>query len=156
MSFSVRKSGWSPSKTERLIIPSHGLGVYAYAARCRQIESDPGPGAGWINCTGDCCEGDIVAYYNANVSSDLLYGRIVHESYGEAKQQHTFTLSLLPEGPYGPEQGTARIKGRNLYRHGTWRQEWEDEARRKVAIEGKHQRGEAARKAAEKKEIEKI
>lgn len=108
-----------------------------------------------INCTGDACVGDRVAFERATFSGsfrnakfagfELVVGEIVKDSYGADKQQHTFTL-LRDDG------STLRIKGRNLYANGLYRQAWGDEAARKAALNEKHIRGDAARAArAERK-----
>lgn len=54
---------------------------------------------------------------------EFVTGKIVADSYGADKQQHTFTIELT--------NGTkTRIKGRNLYREGVWRKAWADESKR--------------------------
>ena len=103
-----------------------------------------------INCTGDCVVGDFVkferavftgSYPRAKFShNETIEGEITKESYGAAKQQHTFTIKL-------PDGDTTRIKGRNLYRNGTMRKPWADESKRLVALQEKHKRGDAARAA---------
>ena len=101
-----------------------------------------------INCTGDCVVGDEVRFERAVFSGSLrrptfdgfemVTAKIVKDSYGRAKQQHTFTLET--------EDGdNIRIKGRNLYRNGVYRKSWEDESARKLSVAEKHQRGDAAR-----------
>ncbi|XP_026438470.1 zinc finger CCCH domain-containing protein 62-like [Papaver somniferum] len=114
------------------------------------------------NCKGDACCGDVVmfeqnVYEMYNIASRsatgppcgtrTIAGRIVKESYGSAKQQHTFTIEVLwskgvePLPPLHP----LLIKGRNLYKLKTMRQLWADEElRRKVLLE-KHSRGSLAR-----------
>lgn len=101
-----------------------------------------------IPCTGDCVTGDHVAFERAKFSGsfrnakfagfELVVGEIVSDSYGRDKQQHTFTLRLA-------DGSSTRIKGRNLYANGTWRQPWADESMRRVAASEKHARGDAAR-----------
>lgn len=103
-----------------------------------------------INCTGDACKGDHVAFERATFTGsfrnakfagfEMIRGEIVSESYGAAKQQHTFTLRLS-------DGSTTRIKGRNLYANGTWRKPWPDEAERRAVLAEKHLRGDAARTA---------
>ncbi|ULJ61619.1 hypothetical protein [Wielerella bovis] len=79
----------------------------------------------------------------------MITGRIIRESYGKKKQQHTFTIEL--------ENGELKlIKGRNLYRNGVWRKEWEDEDAREVVLEEKHERGKLARAAREERFMEKL
>lgn len=101
-----------------------------------------------INCTGDACTGDFVQFERATFSGSYrrprfdgmvtVRGRIIKESYGSEKQQHTFTL-LLEDG------SKTRIKGRNLYANGCYRKKWDDENERKNVLEEKHFRGEYAR-----------
>ncbi|KAH7291382.1 hypothetical protein KP509_29G014600 [Ceratopteris richardii] len=115
-----------------------------------------------INCQGDACVGDVVLFkqrvydlFNLGgrcsvgpaVGVRSVAGRIVNESYGSAKQQHTFTIEVLwskgdrPLPPLYP----LIIKGRNLYRIKTLRQAWADESERKRKLEEKHARGAQAR-----------
>ncbi|XP_076881866.1 zinc finger CCCH domain-containing protein 62-like [Bidens hawaiensis] len=84
-----------------------------------------------MNCKGDACTGDVVmfeqnVYEMFSIASRsatgppcgqrIVAGRIVKESYGAAKQQHTFTIEVLwstgtkPLPPLHP----LLIKGRNL------------------------------------------
>lgn len=100
-----------------------------------------------VSCAGDACVGDEVRFERAVfagsfrkpvfVGYELLTGVIVADSYGKAKQQHTFTIRT--------EDGSEiRIKGRNLYRHGVWRKPWADEGERRKVLEEKHARGDKA------------
>ncbi|XP_071711010.1 uncharacterized protein, partial [Rutidosis leptorrhynchoides] len=119
-----------------------------------------------MNCKGDACTGDVVmfeqnVYEMFNIASRsasgppcgtrVVAGRIVKESYGAAKQQHTFTIEVLwskgvkPLPPLHP----LLIKGRNLYRLKTMRQRWEDESQREKILSEKHCRGNAARTSRE-------
>ena len=103
-----------------------------------------------IDCTGDAVVGDDVCFERALfggsfrkpkfLGNETVTGRIVRDSYGSAKQQHTFTIEL-------PNGETTQIKGRNLYRNGCWRQPWADESARAAAIDEKHSRGDDARRA---------
>ena len=103
-----------------------------------------------IDCTGDCCIGDVVVFERAVFSGsfikpkfshmETIVGEIIKESYGIEKQQHTFTLKL-------DDGSKMRIKGRNLYRNGILRKQWEDEKKRDELLEEKHNRGEKAREA---------
>ncbi|XP_011099191.1 zinc finger CCCH domain-containing protein 62 isoform X2 [Sesamum indicum] len=58
-----------------------------------------------IDCTGDVCKGDVVLFYQkvyqrfdkmtrrgSHLGRRTVAGRIVKESYGVARQQHTFTV----------------------------------------------------------------
>ena len=102
----------------------------------------------FINATGDVVVGDEVKFERAIFDGswrrpkftgfETVVGRVVRDSYGSLKQQHTFTIQL-------EDGSTTRIKGRNLYGNGVYRRKWADElARRNVANE-KHIRGNKAR-----------
>ena len=113
------------------------------------------------DCTGDAVAGDVVVFTEAVFAGSFrkpkfqgerrIVARILKDSYGEAKQQHTFTLEILQSdghNPLKPGSKTTR-KGRNVYRNGTWRQVWDDENARARALEDKHARGDAARSERE-------
>lgn len=99
------------------------------------------------NVTGDAATGDEVIFARARFSGsfrkprfdgyDILRGEIVADSYGEKKQQHTFTV-VLSTGE------RTFIKGRNLYRNGVFAKPRSEEER-KAALDDKHERGRAAR-----------
>ncbi len=111
----------------------------------------------YLHCTGDVCEGDNIRFtervFGGSYRKPTYYGdRTIYwivkgESYGARKQQHTFTIQVLKSEGYDPipEWKTILRKGRNVYRNGTFRQAWEDENKRKEALEEKHARGEIAR-----------
>ncbi|KAL7101313.1 hypothetical protein ACP275_08G047200 [Erythranthe tilingii] len=112
-----------------------------------------------INCTGDVCMGDVVLFkQKVHQNSDKIprsrsvrwrtvAGRVIKESYGAAKQQHTFTVEVLWS------RGTKMldplfpllVKGRNLYKMKTFRQRWKNEEERLEVLSEKHKRGAAAR-----------
>ncbi|KAL7141347.1 hypothetical protein ABFS83_08G047300 [Erythranthe nasuta] len=112
-----------------------------------------------INCTGDVCMGDVVLFkQKVHQNSDKIprsrslrwrtvAGRVIKESYGAAKQQHTFTVEVLWSrgmkmlDPLFP----LLVKGRNLYRMKTFRQRWKNEEERLEVLSEKHKRGAAAR-----------
>ncbi|XP_009611548.1 zinc finger CCCH domain-containing protein 62-like isoform X2 [Nicotiana tomentosiformis] len=113
-----------------------------------------------INCTGDVCKGDVVlftqkVYKNFDkmtrggelLGKRTIAGRIVKESYGATKQQHTFTVEVL--WSQGVKKLSALfpllVKGRNLYKLKTFRQRWKNEKERLEVLAEKHKRGEAAR-----------
>ncbi|CAN4082871.1 unnamed protein product [Withania somnifera] len=113
-----------------------------------------------INCTGDVCKGDVVlftqkVYKNFDkmrrggelLGKRTIAGRISKESYGAAKQQHTFTVEVLwSQGVKQlPPLFPLLVKGRNLYKLKTFRQRWKDEEERLEVLAEKHKRGEAAR-----------
>jgi hypothetical protein len=111
-----------------------------------------------VDCTGDACVGDQVKFERAVFTgsfkkpkfshNETIEGEIIRDSYGDKKQQHTFTLRLSDES-------IILIKGRNLYRNGCLRAEWKDEKERAKILSEKHNRGSAARSARKsRKEIE--
>ena len=112
-----------------------------------------------INCTGDAVVGDEVrfdrapftgSYRNAKFAGfERITGKIIRDSYGRDKQQHTFTLELA-------EGGELRIKGRNLYANGLYRKAWPDETRRHEVTDEKHARGDRARRAREIRKSEQL
>ncbi|XP_057821282.2 uncharacterized protein LOC131033973 isoform X2 [Cryptomeria japonica] len=113
---------------------------------------------------GDACTGDIVMFEQKvyemysiasrsatgpPIGTRCVVGRIVKESYGAAKQQHTFTIEVLwskGEKPLPPLHPLL-IKGRNLYKLQTVRQPWPNEEDRKKVLLEKHSRGFHARNA---------
>jgi hypothetical protein len=119
----------------------------------------------WVPCTGDACVGDTIRWTEAvwpaykprgrfgrrktplPLGERTIVAEIVRDSYGKQKQQHTFTLCVIAaEGYDALEAGkTIQRKGRTLYRNGTERQEWTDEAERANALADKHNRGNRAR-----------
>ncbi|XP_054781637.1 zinc finger CCCH domain-containing protein 62-like [Prosopis cineraria] len=124
------------------------------------------------NCKGDACTGDVVlfeqnVYETFSIASRsasgppcgkrIVAGRIVKESYGAEKQQHTFTIEVLwskGEKPLPPLYPLL-IKGRNLYRLKTLRQRWDDEGARRKILTEKHSRGDVARANREARKQEK-
>jgi hypothetical protein len=99
-------------------------------------------------CTGDVVVGDEVRFDRATFTGSFrnakfagferITGKVIADSYGVSKQQHTFTLALA--------DGTrVKIKGRNLYANEVYRKNWQDEARRHDALVEKHARGDVAR-----------
>lgn len=115
-----------------------------------------------FNCTGDVCKGDVILFNQrvygkfdivtrgANIiGRRTVAGRVVKESYGAAKQQHTFTVEVLwSKGVKAlPPLFPLLVKGRNLYRLKTFRQSWSNESERSEVLAEKHRRGAAARHA---------
>ena len=111
-----------------------------------------------VNCTGDVCRGDTILF-EENVfgfaggkpkpmGRRTIAARVIRDSYGFVKQQHTFSLEIIAcEGahPIAPGTRTTR-KGRNVYRCGTLRQPWPNENDRRAVLDEKHARGDAARR----------
>lgn len=119
-----------------------------------------------INCTGDVCKGDVVLFkqrvykkfnkverHGQYLGRRTIAGRIVKESYGAAKQQHTFTVEVLWSKGINklPPLHPLLVKGRNLYKMKTFRQRWKNEAERVRVLAEKHRRGAAARLVRAKK-----
>ena len=111
-----------------------------------------------ISCKGDAVVGDIIQFkegvFGGSYRRPTYLGEraiealVIKDSYGGRKQQHTFTIKVVASSGYLPlEVGlkTTR-KGRNIYRKGTFRQEWADESAREIACDEKHVRGGCARR----------
>ncbi|KAI4987112.1 hypothetical protein ZWY2020_019912 [Hordeum vulgare] len=130
-----------------------------------------------LNCKGDACKGDVVMFEQniykrkkgdpRGIKGRLCgqrtnAGRIIKESYGTAKQQHTFTVEIFWSKGYKPwpPLHPLLIKGRNLYKDKTMRQPWPDEQERSRVLQEKHARGFQARKSRDvrihEKEIDKM
>ena len=111
----------------------------AYYERMLEIEASKCivPDEYNYNCSGDCCTGDEIAFFRAGTSSIRIFGKIITESYGKLKQQHTFTILL-------DSNEKILIKGRNLYLN-VWRKKWDNEEQRKIVLKEKHSRGSIAR-----------
>lgn len=110
----------------------------------------------WSDCTGDVVVGDIIRFdetvWSGYRSKRALGDRqviatVVADSYGAAKQQHTFSLEVISSSGCEPLEVGKRVrrKGRNVYRNGTQRQPWLDEGERFAVQRDKHSRGDAAR-----------
>ncbi|MDP1628879.1 hypothetical protein [Parvibaculum sp.] len=119
-----------------------------------------------IPATGDVCVGDEILFSEAVFGGSFrkpkflgereIAARVVKDSYGAAKQQHTFTLEILASDGYQPLTAGSMTtrKGRNVYRNGTSRKPWADEAARRTALDKKHGRGDAARAARQARKDE--
>ncbi|KAF2572649.1 hypothetical protein F2Q70_00000742 [Brassica cretica] len=149
----LRLSGTKPVFVERILEHwriKDGSGESLYP-----ISSFP------INCKGDVCKGDTVLFTQKVKGSGKIVGRrtvagqVVKESYGTAKQQHTFTIEVLwCEGMQKlPPLYPLLVKGRNLYRLMTMRQRWANEDDRVKVLSEKHSRGAAARKVMRERKI---
>lgn len=109
------------------------------------------------DCTGDVCRGDVILFTEAVFGGSYrkprflgerrIVARVIGDSYGAQRQQHTFTLEVLASEGTAPLEAGIRTtrKGRNVYRHDCRRMQWADEAARRVALDEKHARGDAAR-----------
>jgi hypothetical protein len=115
-----------------------------------------------ITCTGDIVVGDTIRFtegvFGGSLRRPTLLGRrtieavVKRDSYGAGKQQHTFTLLVLSCAGAADilantisAGSTIQRKGRNVYRNGTHRKPWADEAARHPVLAEKHARGGAAR-----------
>lgn len=106
-----------------------------------------------VDVTGDACAGDEVAFARATFSGsyrkprfegyEVVVGKIVKESYGKMKQQHTFTIMT-------DDRRRILIKGRNLYSVLVLAKP-RDPEERAVALRDKHDRGDQARKDRQKR-----
>ena len=115
----------------------------------------------YINATGDICVGDRIIYeenvYPPNnhfkrkspLGVRSVYAEVLRDSYGEAKQQHTFTIRVIKSSGVHPlESGREyRRKGRTIYGSGVKRELWENEKTRDRVLTEKHSRGRVARRA---------
>lgn len=98
------------------------------------------------NVTGDVATGDQVIFARATFEGsykrprfagiEVISGKVVADSYGKAKQQHTFTIST--------SKGSMRIKGRNLYSIAVFAKSRCAEERQ-ASLDDKHKRGDRAR-----------
>lgn len=109
-----------------------------------------------IDCTGDVCQGDEILFTEivwggshrrpVALGERRIAARVDRDSYGAAKQQHTFSLTVLgSDGLDALRRGDKiRRKGRNVYRNGVSRTA-RDEEGRAADLADKHARGAAAR-----------
>jgi len=112
----------------------------------------------WIP-TFDVVQGDIIRFTESvfigqrnhprKIGDRRLIAKVVSESYGKSKQQHTFTLEILKSDGAEAIGKQIKRKGRNIYRNGVERLEWMDESLRKQVCDEKHERGHKARQARE-------
>lgn len=109
-----------------------------------------------INCTGDVVQGDTILFEEGVFSRSRrwrgdrrIVAKVVRESYGQLKQQHTFTLKVLwSDGHQACDVGSTILrKGRVIYSNGTRRKPWADERKRQETCREKHIRGDLARLA---------
>ena len=112
-----------------------------------------------IDCTGDVVVGDKIEFVEgvfcgvwprgSFVGHRTIRAEVVADSYGQGRQQHTFTLRVVESLGIDRIRVGARIyrKGRTVYRNGTRRQAWPDESSRKAVADEKHDRGDHARQA---------
>lgn len=119
-----------------------------------------------IDCTGDVCVGDTIlfteAVFGGSWKKPIFKGErriaalVISDSYGAAKQQHTFSLKIIGSDGYEPLKNgeKTRRKGRNVYRNGTKRLAWEAEDDRQVSLNDKHERGDCARAARDIRKME--
>ena len=111
----------------------------------------------WTPAPGDVVVGDEIRWietvwggsYRKPIprGERAVRGYVTRDSYGAAKQQHTFTIYVVgTSGIAAIEPGTKiRRKGRNIYRGKPERLKWPNEADRLAVADEKHTRGDAAR-----------
>jgi len=116
-----------------------------------------------IDCTGDVVVGDTILFTEAvfkgswknptHVGDRTIAAKVTKDSYGEKKQQHTFTLKILSSEGTQPLiiNTTTRRKGRNVYKNGTNRMPWANESDRQAVLDEKHERGGMARAARDRR-----
>lgn len=109
--------------------------------------------------TNDVVKGDTIMFtegvFNGSyrnpkyIGERTIIAKVIKESYGVEKQQHTFTLEVIEASGTDEEEvlqkKTIMRKGRNIYRNGVKRKLWDDETARLDLAEEKHERGEIAR-----------
>jgi len=114
-----------------------------------------------IDCTGDVVVGDTIEFTEAVFGGSFrspkylgdrtIEANVIKDSYGDKKQQHTFSLVVISSTGIQPIASGKRTtrKGRNIYKNGTLRAEWTNEAERLDAADEKHSRGDFHRAARE-------
>jgi len=112
-----------------------------------------------IDCTGDVVVGDTIFFteivwggsYRKPINSGKrdIIAKVLKDSYGDRKQQHTFTLEIIDSVGVRALRTGLKInrKGRNIYRNGTRRLPWKCPEARDLAQNEKHNRGDEARRA---------
>ncbi len=87
------------------------------------------------------------------IGERIIWARVVSDSYGADKQQHTFTLLVDKAEGFDPPQPGDKIrrKGRNLYRGDPHCGKWVGEGTREDARNEKHTRGNLARTARDER-----
>jgi len=111
----------------------------------------------WIPAHGDVVTGDTIRFTESVFGGSYrkprylglraIRAEVIRDSYGAAKQQHTFTLRVIRSTGFDAlETGkTIRRKARNIYRGEPDRLRWIDEAERDIVAAEKHERGDVAR-----------
>lgn len=111
-----------------------------------------------MDCTGDVVVGDTILFTETvwggcyknpkNLGERTIIAEIIKDSYGEKKQQHTFTFTVIDSWGCDAlkKELITKRKGRNVYRNGTKRLPWKCKSARALALNEKHERGRSARK----------
>ncbi len=107
------------------------------------------------DCDSNVCTGDMVffarpvftgSFRNAKLAGyEYIEARVISDSYGRKKQQHTFTLQR-------PDGERLLIKGRNLYGIFVLRQA-RDQKLRELALDEKYERSEEAHRRRQARRI---
>ena len=113
--------------------------------------------------TNSIVAGDVIDYtepvYKGKYPNGKLIGhrqikaKVISESYGDKKQQHTFTLEVIAcIGVEAIERGKRiQRKGRKIYAGDPKRDKWDDENERDLIADEKHERGREARRQRDKR-----
>ena len=111
----------------------------------------------WIPATGDVVAGDEIRFTESVWAGShrkpiycgdrFVRGDVLRESYGAAKQQHTFSILVRESSGVSALEPGAKIrrKGRNVYKGRPSRLQWADESDRDAVAAEQHARGAAAR-----------
>ena len=112
-----------------------------------------------MDCTGDVVVGDTILFTEAvwggsyqnpvHEGKRTIIAEVTKDSYGEKKQQHTFTFRVIDSWGHNAlkKDFVTRRKGRNVYKNGTRRLPWDCREARTLALNEKHSRGNQARAA---------
>lgn len=121
-----------------------------------------------IDCTGDVCVGDTIFFQEViwggtyrkpkAIGTRDISAKVLRDSYGVKKQQHTFSLEVISCNTEQEENNilygkVIKRKGRNIYRSGTERLLWKDEQKRDEVLSEKHDRGNNARQLRDKRHM---
>lgn len=118
---------------------------------------------GFTECvTGDACQGDEIVFIRATFTGgsfsrrgrssrpqfngyQAIAGKIVNDSYGRDKQQHTFTIRTDDDSCFC-------IKGRNLYANNVFAKP-RSQSERESVLSDKHARGANARAIRDERKL---
>lgn len=112
-----------------------------------------------IECKGSIVRGDTIEWIEnvydegGSLGLNIIKGQrvnvgvVLFDSYGEKKQQHTFTIEIISSSGMDalPEGKQILRKGRTLHRFGPKRELWDNEEMRENVEAEKRARGATAR-----------